>query len=694
MNISNFQNKKYLLIVLSLVIILLSYFFLFKGFGKVDEWKYTYSSPEKYLIGGAVIGGIIIIGWIIFSIYLIISGKPLINSDGSKTRNPKRFMGIFLLAGPLFLLLISFILIINNFEIILFSVPILLLIFLIGGIIYSIKNKVKIALIPLVIVPIVIIGLGGFVMLFSSGIFDGAMYKSISAVSSMAESANIGFSTGGAKDINNFRKNIENNYLPLPTDITYEGLFYDYYFDTGEKEVCTKLFCPSYNYAISKDPFSKEEEYYLSVGLNSGVKESDFKRKKLNLVIVLDISGSMSSAFNSYYYDQFGKSQLIEDADNEDNQKSKMQVAREAVVGLLDHLNPDDRFGMVLFDDVAYLGKPLSLVSDTDMNSIKGHILELQPRGGTYFEAGYKDGTKLFDEYLNTDQSEYENRIIFITDAMPNIGQISEEGLFGLTKENADNKIYTTFIGVGVDFNTELIEYITKIRGANYYFVHSAKEFKTRMDDEFEYMVTPLVFNLLLKLDSPGFEIEKVYGSPEANEATGEIMKVNTLFPSKREEQETRGGIVILKLKKISPNAILKLKVSYEDRLGKVDTNEVEVKLETKTPDFYENTGIRKGIILSRYADLMKNWINDERESYTKQQPIKPAVNKIKGIVIPPDFEGSQLGRWERQSVPLRVSQEYKDLIKEFKIYFESEMNVIRDTTLSKEITVMNKLTE
>ncbi|MBS3122389.1 VWA domain-containing protein [Candidatus Woesearchaeota archaeon] len=694
MNISNFQNKKYLLIVLSLVIILLSYFFLFKGFGKVDEWKYTYSSPEKYLIGGAVIGGIIIIGWIIFSIYLIISGKPLINSDGSKTRNPKRFMGIFLLAGPLFLLLISFILIINNFEIILFSVPILLLIFLIGGIIYSIKNKVKIALIPLVIVPIVIIGLGGFVMLFSSGIFDGAMYKSISAVSSMAESANIGFSTGGAKDINNFRKNIENNYLPLPTDITYEGLFYDYYFDTGEKEVCTKLFCPSYNYAISKDPFSKEEEYYLSVGLNSGVKESDFKRKKLNLVIVLDISGSMSSAFNSYYYDQFGKSQLIEDADNEDNQKSKMQVAREAVVGLLDHLNPDDRFGMVLFDDVAYLGKPLSLVSDTDMNSIKGHILELQPRGGTYFEAGYKDGTKLFDEYMDTDQSEYENRIIFITDAMPNIGQISEEGLFGLTKENADNKIYTTFIGVGVDFNTELIEYITKIRGANYYSVHSGKEFKQRMDNEFEYMVTPLAFNLNLNLDAKGYKIEKVYGSPEANEATGEIMKVNTLFPSKKENKETRGGIVILKLKKISSNADLKLRVSYEDRLGKVDTNEVAVKLESKTSDFYENTGIRKGILLSRYADLMKNWINDEKESYTKQQPIKPAVNRIEGIVIPPDFEEPQLGKWERQSIPLKVSQEYKDLIKEFKIYFESEMNVIGDNTLSKEINVMNKLIE
>ena len=83
----------------------------------------------------------------------------------------------------------------------------------------------------------------------------------------------IGLAVSGAQDIDNFRKNIENNYLPLHTDITYEGLFYDYYFDTGNKQECSKLFCPSHSYAISKDPFSKKDEYYFSVGLNSGLKE-------------------------------------------------------------------------------------------------------------------------------------------------------------------------------------------------------------------------------------------------------------------------------------------------------------------------------------------------------------------------------------------------------------------------------------
>ena len=41
-------------------------------------------------------------------------------------------------------------------------------------------------------------------------------------------------------------------------------------------------------------------EYYITVGLNSNIKESDFQRKKLNLVIVLDVSGSMDSKFSSY----------------------------------------------------------------------------------------------------------------------------------------------------------------------------------------------------------------------------------------------------------------------------------------------------------------------------------------------------------------------------------------------------------
>jgi Ca-activated chloride channel family protein len=235
---------------------------------------------------------------------------------------------------------------------------------------------------------------------------------------------NIGFSTGGAKDINNFRENIEQGYLPIPTDITYEGLYYDYYFDTGQQKECKKLFCPSYSYAVSKDPFSEEPEHYLSVGLNSGI--SDFERKKLNLVVVLDYSGSMGSPFDQYYYDRFGN-KVEQKA--EESGKTKMEIADQSVVALLNHLNEDDRFGLVIFSDDSFLVDPLTPVGDKDLERLKEHILGIREYSGTYMEAGMKKGTTLFDSYLEADKSEYENRIIFLTDAMPNIGETGESDL-------------------------------------------------------------------------------------------------------------------------------------------------------------------------------------------------------------------------------------------------------------------------
>lgn len=40
-------------------------------------------------------------------------------------------------------------------------------------------------------------------------------------------------SAGGAQDVGSFRENIRQGYLPLPTDMTFEGLISQYYFDTS-----------------------------------------------------------------------------------------------------------------------------------------------------------------------------------------------------------------------------------------------------------------------------------------------------------------------------------------------------------------------------------------------------------------------------------------------------------------------------
>ncbi|MHB8119436.1 MAG: vWA domain-containing protein [Methanothrix sp.] len=499
-----------------------------------------------------------------------------------------------------------------------------------------------------------------------------------------AASPSIGFSAGGAKDISSFRENIKQDYLPLPSDVTYEGLFYDYYFDTGAAMDCKKLFCPSYSYAVSKDPISMQPQYYLSVGLNSGI--TDFQRKKLNLVVVLDFSGSMGSPFDEYYYDRFGN-KVEQKGDESSMSKTKMQIADESVVALLGHLKPEDRFGLVIFSDDAFLVDPLTSVADKDPERLKSRILKIKETYGTNMEAGMEEGTALFDRFLQADKSEYENRIIFLTDAMPNMGETGDLGLYRMLEDNADKGIYTTFIGIGVDFNTELVESITKIRGANYYSVHSAGEFKTRMNDEFDFMVTPLVFDLRLKLDAPGYEIEKVYGSPEADQATGELMKVNTLFPSKAEGALVKGGVILVKLKKLSNQGNMRLRVSYQDRNGVQDSDEAEVDMAEASADFYQNGGIRKAVLLSRYVDLLKNWMIDERNAADKGWKIVPSVTLANGIVIP-----IELGGWERQSLPLAVSDPYPELFGRFSDYFQSEAQVLGDSTLEQEEEILKKL--
>jgi len=482
----------------------------------------------------------------------------------------------------------------------------------------------------------------------------------------------LGFSVGGAKDADNFYENIKKGYLPKINSITYEGVFYDHYFDI-KKQKCNELFCPSYESAVRKNPYSDKKEYFVSVGLNSNLDMSRFKRPPLNLVVVLDISGSMGSAFNKYYYDKGVKKES-------DQSKTKMQIANEVLASMIDHLKAEDSLAIVLFDNNAYLAKPARKIKYTDTKAIKKHILELKPRGGTNWSAGYKKGLEIFDS-LEKDKSR-ENRIIFITDAMPNQGELRKDRLFGMVKDASQDKIYTSFIGVGVDFNNNLVEYISKTKGANYFSVHSAKEFKKRLDSEFDYLVTPLVFDLSLKLSSNDFVIDKVYGAPKANLHTGEVLKVDTLFPSSSSDEGVKGGVILVKLKKIGSGDEFSLKVNYKDRDGKSFSSYKSGRFESG--NYFEGSGIKKAVMLSDFVTLMKNFLVDNRKNCNDKVAFPPyQILKQKCMIYPP-LPPQNISTWERRSCKLKVSEGYKKL---FSLFYKNF-----DKSLKKESEILRIL--
>ncbi|WP_323674292.1 VWA domain-containing protein [Halorubellus sp. PRR65] len=509
---------------------------------------------------------------------------------------------------------------------------------------------------------------------------SNATFQAASSGGGATES--VGLAAGGAKDANTFRRNVENDYLPIPSSLSYEGLFYDYYFDTGDAGACSDLFCPRYAPAVTADPLSEETERYLSVGLNSGLDADSFDRKRLNLVLVLDISGSMGSSFDEYYYDQYGNKQTVEASGSE----SKMAVAKDALASVTEKLRPGDRLGVVLYNSDAAVAKPLNPVAETDMDAIRGHIEEdIRPGGGTNLDAGMDDALSLLDPHANADQTTYENRMIVLTDAMPNVGETSDEGLRGrLATAAAERNVHATFVGVGVDFNTEIVDEITSVRGANYYSVHSPAQFRERVVEQFEYMVTPLVFDLSLDLDADGYEIERVYGSSAADESTGRMLSVNTLFASPTADGRTKGGVVLAKVSRTddgSGDGSLRLRASWEDRTGERSERETTVEFPDGGPDEFANTGVRKAVLLSRYADLLKSWMVAERE-----RDGEPTADGV------PVYDDDHLGEWEQQSDPLSVSREYRDRIGAFAEHFEREMDAVGDDALQQELDLLRTL--
>jgi Ca-activated chloride channel homolog len=502
---------------------------------------------------------------------------------------------------------------------------------------------------------------------------------------------NIGFSTGGAKDIVNFRENIKNGYLPQPTDITCEGLFYDYYFDTGMNEPCNGLFCPSYTTAVTRDPISNQKEYYLSVGLNSGLKESDFQRKKLNLVIVLDISSSMTEDFEEYYYD--GEDRNRDYAyEYEIMRKEKIDCAKDAVISVLGQLDEDDRFAVVLFNENARLAMPFTTMGHLDIHDVEKNIRDIRASGSTNIDAGMERASEQFNEEEYLDRAEYENRIIVITDAQTNTADTSSGGLFGDVSRNAGHNVYTTFIGIGVDFNSRLIELLSKTKGVNYYSVYTPLEFSQRVEEDFDFMVTPLVFDLNLSFESRGWSIERVFGSPQADLSTGSLMYVSTLFPSKSVNGNTKGGLVLLKLRRLDDEADSRiyLRVEYEDRNGRDGHSESVIRFDDISPEYFENTGIRKGVLLTRFAALMQNWMHDERRYLNRTGNWDSSINEDSGITTGFDY----MEDWERQSVSLRVSRPYSRLFDKFYGYFEEEMNEIGDYNLEQELDILETLVD
>jgi Ca-activated chloride channel family protein len=460
-----------------------------------------------------------------------------------------------------------------------------------------------------------------------------------------SQSTGVGASVGGAQDAGGFERNVERGYLPQPTDLTYEGVVHEHYFDVGGDD-CRRRVCPTAGTAVARDPLSNATERYVAVGLDSGVEE--FERPPLDVVVVLDTSGSMSEGLGEYAYDGGGDGERA----------TKMAAAQSATVAMLDRLRPGDRVGVVAYDDRARVVQPTRRVGGLDRERLRERVERTSAGGGTDLAAGMDDARDLLAPFAERGDRR-EQRVIYVTDAMPNVNA-GPDGLSGRLESHASQGIHATFVGVGVDFNSRLVETVGAVEGSNYYTVDSPSAFRERMTTGFRYMVTPLAYDLRLDVRAPGYEVTRTYGVPSGDRPSDGLVEVETLFPSRSRDGESEGGVILVGLRRTAPTAgPVTLTASYRRPGGERRSVERTVDLAGER-ERYSSRDVRKAVLLAQYTDLLRNWAAHERSR------LDGDGRGVEAGIEPAD----DLGRWEQRSRDLVVSRPYRERIERFAAHF------------------------
>ena len=166
-------------------------------------------------------------------------------------------------------------------------------------------------------------------------------------------------------------------------------------------------------------------------------------RPQLDLGLVIDRSGSMSD-------------------------KGKITHAREAAFRLVDAMAPSDVLSVVEYDDEIHVLWPASRLSSPD--AVKRLIAQLEPRGSTNLAGGLFRG---IDEVNRNATRAGINRVLLFSDGLANQGITSPREIASYVREARSHGITVSTLGLGLDYNEDLMQTIAEAGGGNYYFVES-----------------------------------------------------------------------------------------------------------------------------------------------------------------------------------------------------------------------------
>lgn len=372
-------------------------------------------------------------------------------------------------------------------------------------------------------------------------------------------------SQGGAQDINYFRNEVAFARIPHPDSLTAEGLMSEHDIVLASAKDCRQLFCLT-GEAQRADLIALPAARYLAgIGFATNIDEKKWRREPVNIVAVVDKSGSMDG--------------------------EPLELVRESLAEVAKKLRPGDQMSIVLYGDTAHVHMAPTPVGRGGVGAILESIRGIVSQGSTSMEAGLTVGYQVAGETAPAFKG--LTRLILFTDERPNTDATDAESFMGMAIAGSMRGFGLTTVGVGEQFDAKLAIEIGSVRGGNLYYLRGDDDVRTLFKDQFDYMVSELAHDLRLTITPrAGLRIAGVYGVPGEllgwQEETSVTLTIPTVF------LDNRGGGIFFTLapesgasflpEKSAAGPLADVSVSYLPIGGKAGTDAVAISLASTGP--------------------------------------------------------------------------------------------------------------